>query len=242
MIKKNDECGGDEMNVFEVKLKVYVCKDTKDDDALARIAELIDKCFLKDENLSQEHKQNHYKNYVFNGLYPIERSKTYKAGNIYTTVIRTIDNTLAKHFCKVLVNEYTETLKALAAEEQIIPRKHIEKIYSITPAVAKFDGGYWKANETFETFERRLRENLIKKYNTYCNIKISEDFELFTYIKLDNQKPVATNYKNIRILGDKLTLNVAENSMAQELVYFSLGTGILEMNSRGYGYVNFKWL
>lgn len=230
------------MKVYELKLKVYLCKSIEDQNILKTIAELIDKSFLKDEKLSIEHKQNSYKNYVFNGLYPIEVSKVYKAGSIYTTVIRTVDDNLAEHFSKVLVNEYTDSLKALAVEKKIIPRKHIDKIYSITPAVAKFAEGYWRTNETLESFERRLRENIIKKYNSYFNTKLSEDFELFTFIKFENQKPIATNYKNIKILGDKLTLNVAENKNAQDLIYFALGTGILEMNSRGYGFINFKSL
>jgi CRISPR-associated endoribonuclease Cas6 len=232
----------EKMKVFELKLKLYACKDIKNENSLTCISELIDKNFLKDESLAKIHKENIYKNYVFNSLYPIESSKIYKAGNIYTVVIRTVDEGLVEHFSKVLVNEYTDYLKALALEKKIIPIKHIDRVYSVTPAVAKFDTGYWRTNETLEIFEKRLRENLIKKYNTYFNTKLSEDFELFTFIKFENQKPIATNYKNIKILGDKITLNVAENSTAQELAYFALGTGILEMNSRGLGFVNFKWL
>lgn len=230
------------MKVFELKLKLYLCKDIKSEDSLKYISELIDKSFLKDKELMEMHKINKYKNYVFNSLYPLETSKIYKAGNIYTCVIRTVDEDLSLHFGRVLVNEYTEHLKALTIEKKIIAKNHISKIYSITPAVAKFSGGYWKTNLTVETFEKRIRENIIKKYNDYFNTKICEDFELFNYIKFNNQKPIATNYKNIRILGDKLTLDIAENSMAQELTYFALGSGILEMNSRGYGFVNYKWL
>ena len=57
-----------------------------------------------------------------------------------------------------------------------------------------------------------------------------------------NKKPIGVEYKEIRLLGDKLNLQIADNEMAQELAYFLLGTGIGEMNSRGYGYCNFRWI
>ncbi len=230
------------MKVYELKLKVYVCRSIESENSLKCISELIDKSFLKNKKLSKFHEQNTFKNYVHNSLYPIEQSKVYKSGSIYTVMIRTVDEDLVSHFEEVLVNEYTDYLKALAIEKKVIPRRHIDRIYSVTPAVAKFEAGYWRTSNNVESFEKRLRENLIKKYNAYFNTKIQEDFELFTFIKFNNQKPIANNYKDIRLLGDKITLNVAENSLAQDLVYFALGSGILEMNSRGFGYVNFKWL
>ena len=166
----------------------------------------------------------------------------YLAGKIYTVTIRSVEEKLVNHFQKFLENESSETLKAITLEIKIIPKKYIERIYSITSVVAKFENGYWRTNESVEIFEKRLKENLIKKYNSFTNQKIDEAFDLFTFMKFDNQKPIATKYKEIKLLGDKITLNVAENSMAQDLAYFALGTGLLEMNARGYGYVNYKWL
>ena len=61
-------------------------------------------------------------------------------------------------------------------------------------------------------------------------------------IKFENIKPISTKYKNISLLGDKMTLYIAENEMAQEMAYFILGTGLLEMGSRGFGYCNYKWI
>lgn len=49
-------------------------------------------------------------------------------------------------------------------------------------------------------------------------------------------------YKNINLLGDKIVLEVAQNHQAQELAYLALGVGLLENNSRGFGFVNFKYL
>ncbi len=234
---------GENMKVYEFKLKVYVLENMNSKRSLEYISQLIDKSFLKNKELSDFHEENAFKNYVHNSFYPVEKSKIYQKGNIYTIIIRTVDERLADHFEKYLANEYTRYLKALTVEKNIIPDKGIiEKIYSITPAVAKFEEGYWRKSESIGNYEKRLEENLVKKYNDYFNKKIEENFELFTFLKFDNMKPIASEFKNIQLLGDKLTLYVAENKMAQKLAYFALGVGILELNSRGFGYVNCKWL
>ena len=41
------------------------------------------------------------------------------------------------------------------------------------------------------------------------------------------------------LLGDKMEIVVANNKGAQELFYMALGTGLLENNSNGCGFVNF---
>jgi CRISPR-associated endoribonuclease Cas6 len=123
-----------------------------------------------------------------------------------------------------------------------LPKKHIEKLYSITPAIMKNEDGYWKNKIKLDEFERRLKENLIKKYNSSMNTKIDENFQLYTTIEFKNKKPISTNYKNIKLLGDKISLNIAENENAQKIAYMSLGTGVFEMNARGYGFVNYRWL
>ncbi len=230
------------MKVWQIELKVYLKKDITMDESQTEISKIIDSCLTKDQEFLNFHNENQYKNYIFSSFYPIEKSKIYKTGKIYSVTIRTVEESLVKHFQKFLDNESSEKIKAVTLEIKVVPKKYIERIYSITPVVAKFENGYWRTNESVEVFEKRLKENLIKKYNNYSKQKIIEDFDLFTFIKFDNEKPIATSYKNIKLLGDKITLNIAENSLAQELAYFAIGTGLLEMNARGFGYVNYKWL
>jgi CRISPR-associated endoribonuclease Cas6 len=156
--------------------------------------------------------------------------------------IRTIEKNLAEFFTNKLVNEFDGKIKGLTSEIRILPKKHIEKLYSITPAIMKNEDGYWKNKVKLDEFERRLKENLIKKYNRSMDTKIDENFQLYTTIEFKNKKPISTNYKNIKLLGDKISLNIAENENAQKIAYMSLGTGIFEMNARGYGFVNYRWL
>ena len=71
---------------------------------------------------------------------------------------------------------------------------------------------------------------------------MEEEFSLFTGVEFLNKCPVATEYKGIKLLGDKLRLHIADNTSAQSLAYMALGTGILEMNARGFGFVNYRWI
>lgn len=228
--------------VRELKVKVYLLKDIKLKDVNVNITRLIDKCLSRDKYYLEFHNKNNFKNYCFNLLYPLEKTKIYRAGNIYTFILRSVDEELADFISKNLTNEYTNEIKVLTINDSIIPKKIISDVYSITPVVIKLDEGYWRNNISVEEFELRLKENIIKKYNDFYNTKIDEDFEIFNHIKFNNVKPIATDFKNVSILGDKLNIKIAENSMSQELTYFMLGAGIGEMNSRSFGFVNFKWL
>lgn len=231
------------MKVYQVKLKLFMINNIELKDIQSKVCSFIDTGLVKyNRDLYELHESNTYKNYCFDAPYPIEEDKIYRGNKVYTLTIRTINVDLAEFFSNKLVNEYSKDIKALTSEIKILPQKHIEKIYSITTTILKEDYGYWRDKTNVSEFEKRVKENLIKKYNMFTKTKIDEDFQLYTTIEFKNRKPISSNYKNIKLLGDKISLNIAENDNAQKLAYMSLGTGILEMNSRGYGFVNYRWL
>lgn len=230
------------MKVYQVDMLVFLLKDIEYSDIFTQIANFIDEGMAKIPELLELHNKNVYKNYCFNSFYPLEKDKIYKNGKQYKIQLRTIDKNLAKFFNEKLVNNFNNSIKGLKSEIKIIPKKYIEKIYSITPAIIKDNNGYWKNNISLEDFEVRLKENLIKKYNFITKDKVDEDFQLYTSLEFKNNKPIAVKYKEIKILGDKITININDDEVSQELAYMSLGTGILEMNARGAGYVNYKWM
>lgn len=230
------------LKVYEISLLVFLNNDIKTEEAFSKIGEFIDSGLAKEQELLEFHNKNTYKNYCFCSFYPLEKDKIYREKNNYTIKIRTVDYKLANFFNEELVNHFNQSIKGLTSTIKILPRRYIEKIYSITPLVMKTDKGYWKGNLSLNEFEKRLKENLIKKYNLLTNSKINEDFQLYTGIEFTNKKPVAMSYKGRKFLGDKLTIYISDDEIAQKLAYMSLGTGILEMNARGAGYVNVKWL
>ena len=115
-------------------------------------------------------------------------------------------------------------------------------LYTLTPAILKDDKGYWRDYMNLTEFGERLKVNLIKKWNQFAHEKLEEDFELYTVIDFSNKVPIAMEYKNIKLLGDKFCIHISEHPTAQNLAHMAIGTGVCEMNSRGAGFVNYRWL
>jgi CRISPR-associated endoribonuclease Cas6 len=216
--------------------------DLHSNQLMPKICELIDSCFEKDTEFLNWHSSNQYKNYSFSGLTPLERDKIYTQGKIYSFQFRTIDETTGQFIRNFVENAYTKTFKVLTVENKILPQIQLEKIYSVTPVVLKTDNGYWRSSMSLDDFERRLKENLIKKYNAFFQTKMDENFQLFNHIRFDNRVPIKVPYKNINLLGDKLTLILESNQLAQELGYLALGTSLGEMGARGFGFCNYKYI
>jgi len=230
------------MNVYQIRLKLYTLKDINCEDIQIKISHFIDSAMVDNKEFRELHDKNEYKYFTFDMLYPQEADKVYKNGKIYTLTIRTINEQLAHFFYEELQNRYTDDLKGLTTEIKIISKRHITTVYGLTPIVIKNDNGYWRTNLSIDDFENRLKANLVKKFKRFTKSDMNEDFELFTMIEFTNKMPVAVKYKNIKLLGDKITLHIADNAKAQDLIYMALGTGIGENNARGSGFLNYKWL
>mgnify|MGYP000785482613 FL=1 len=229
---------------YEIKLKIYTLVDIPTEQLLGKEAAFIDSALGLDDQWIKYHEDNKYKLYSYDMLYPIEKDGGYLKDHIYTFRIRTVNVELAKYFSKVLPNHYTRELKGLVAENRILPKKTISEIYTLTPVVTKFADGYWRGKYPIEVFEQRLFSNAVKKYKQYTGEEVNEDFQWYTQITFLNKKPIALSYdsKKITLLGDKINLKIADNKQAQELTYFMLGAGLGELNSRGAGTCNYRYL
>ena len=230
------------MRVYTIKVKLYALREIPLSQIQPKVTSFLDKGFARDRELLQMHEANAFKNYCFDFPYQIDSDKIYHKGKIYTLTVRTIDPKLARYFSEVCVNCYTEDIKGLTAEKRILPHKHVQTLYTLTPAVLKDEKGYWRKHMSLQAFEERLKVNLIKKWNQAQGDKLAEDFQLYTMLEFLNEAPIPMEYKNIKLLGDKIRLQIADNETAQKVAYMALGTGLLEMNSRGAGFVNYRWL
>ena len=230
------------MNVYNLSIKVYLLNDIYLNKMQQSIAKAIDLALGKDVKFLQFHNSIGYKFYCFNGLYPLEQDEIYKQDNIYTFQLRTIDIELAKYLMNEIKDIVTDDIKVLKCDLNIIPKKHIDKIFSITPILIKSDKGYWKEHISLKEFEERIKINLIKKYNKFTGEKIDENFEFYKAIEFKNRQPIAVDYKNIKLLGDKIQLTIADDEISQKIAYMTLGTGLGENNARGLGFLNFRWL
>ena len=228
------------MQIYSIRMKLYVIENIGVENLRTEVTKFLDCGLVKDTPLAEWHSENKYKFYSYDSLFPVEKDKIYKKDQIYTLTIRTLDVKLAKYFSENIVNTYTNKLKGLTAQVKILQKKYIDVMYTLTPAILKCDSGYWKDEMTIEEYEKRVKVNLIKKWNVLHGEKIEEDFELFTGIEFLSKCPIVCQYKGVKLLGDKIRIHVAENEMAQKIAYMALATGVLEMNSRGFGFVNYS--
>ena len=231
------------INVYEIKVKTYLLKNISLDDCLKEIVSVVDKCFLNDEKFQEFHKKNSFKQYSISGFTPIERDRVFLEGKIYNFSIRSINKKLIDYLAKIIVNIYTEKVKVLTIDLKHIPKGNLEKIYTLTPAIAKFENGYWEKLVDNKELQDRIKINLLKKYREYTGKQLSlEESEFYTTFSIDNEYPIPFKYKSIKLLGDKFTFHIKDDSLSQELGYFAIGTGILEMSSRGAGFVGYKYI
>lgn len=230
------------VTVLEMDIKVYLSENINSNESNEYICELIDSVLAKEEKYLKMHNDIGFKKYCFNNFYPMEKDYIYKEGNIYTFKLRSVDKDLVKYIEDNMKNSYTKSIKVLSITSRVIPKKHIDKVFSITPTVIKFESGYWRSSNSIEDIENRIVKNLKKKYKQYCGVELSDNIEVFNFIKLKNKRPIPTKYKNVCLLGDKFEFKVSNNPIAQELLYLALGTGLGEMNARGFGFANYLWI
>lgn len=231
------------MTVFEIKLKVFLMRNIEKAEIQEKITSFIDGTLAKDKKMLEFHEDSkRYKLYSYGGLEPIERSGRYCAETIYGITIRTVEMELAKFFLENLPHHGNDTMKGLKADICKMHQHRIERIYTVSPVIIKNNDGYWKNCLSFPEFEQRIKVNLIKKYLQFTGKDRMEDFDFYTSIHIDNKKPVSVNYKGIKLLGDKLTMHIADDDLSQGIAQFALGAGLGEGNARGFGFVKAHFL
>lgn len=228
--------------VYELDVKVYLLQNIHDDILLTAESDFIDSALAKDYEWLLFHKTNKYKQYTFDKLNPFMKNAVYKKDNVYTLKIRSVNTALIKFLFDILKDHHNSYFKGLTTEIKVIPQRPIQDLYTLTPMIQKYKSGYWRGQESVDSFENNLIVNAIKKYNDFTGEKIDENFEFYQLIKFQNKYPIANKYKEITLLGDKVHLYISSNQTAQNLAYFLSGVGLGENCSRGYGFCNFDWM
>ena len=231
------------LKVFELEISVALLQPIAVQDIYKQMAYFIDRTFINTD-FANMHKDKNYSVYSFSSITPTTVNNVdFQTGRVYTFRIRAISLTLVKHFVKNLSQTRSNYIQGIAARYWKVHKEHIEKLYSISPALIKNDQGYWRnAGLSLEDYINRLTANAYKKYLFFTGKKADESKELFTRVEFKNKIPIAVSYKGIKLLCDKLDIEIATNEQAQEIAYLLLGVGIAEGGSRGMGYVNPKWL
>ena len=229
------------MVVFQITLDIFLLENVRSEEATGVICKYLDRLLCENEEFISFHEERRYKNYCFNSFFPISPDKVYHKDRRYKLQLRTVDMNLAEHFSNLATEIPDRVIKVVGTEVKLLPKKNTDKLYCVTPCIMKTENGYWQGNMTTQEFALAIQTNLVKKYKHFTGQDIDENFELIRELHFVNRKPISCKYKNVNLLGDKVDIMISEDAMSQELAYFALGTGILEGNSRGFGFVNSKW-
>ena len=115
----------------------------------------------------------------------------------------------------------------------------------------------------------KLKDNYLKDFYGKFELEDSRDIQFYILIAAFNEgsiikdtyehfQKIMCKYDNIEcffittekenaVFGKNLTKeileeNISDDKLAQDLAYMALGTGLLEVNSRGAGFTNYRWL
>lgn len=225
------------MKVYELNVKTFLLEDLKKEDVQKELAKLINGYLALNEKFLAFHEEKNYKPYCFDSLYPIKNF--YAKENLCQFRIRSIDKDFVNYLLNGFENYKNYNFKNLLIKPKVIKQDLIDKIYTLNSLILKSDEGYWRNNLSVDEFEKRIKENIFKKYKYFTKNEIEEK-DFYDCIKFLNSGPIPCKFKNITLLGDKIELNIKPDKFSQEIAYFSLGVTFSENNSYGFGFEGYK--
>lgn len=227
----------------QLKTTILLKKDIKFTRSGEVIGKIISKAMLFDEELKEMHKRREYK-YVYNNLYPVEKTGVYKEGRIYIFNIRSFNKKFISKIKKLLTKVDSDFMKVLAVEENSIKQRHIMEIYTMTPVIVTVDNKPWLLNNgDLIVLQNRLQDNLEKKYKEIFGQALDTKQSFIQGIEILNRKPMVSEYKDIKLLGNKLKIMINEDEESQKLAFIATGIGLGEKGSSlGAGYCHANYL
>lgn len=232
------------MQYFELILTAFLQKDVHYRESYEIITKKINKTMLLDEELSILHTKNKYKNYVFCSFYPAEENKYYKAGRVYIFNIRTIDECFADKISKLLKLTDATDFKIISIEKNTVKRRFITYLQTITPVIITTEGNKnWVPGDDIALLQKRLTDNLEKKYNRFYEDKITSEGDFMERIEFINKVPISLKYKNTNLLGNKIKIYIKPDEVYQKMAFIAEAIGLGEKNSTiGGGFCNAQYL
>ena len=195
------------------------------------IGKNINKSMLLSDRLKELHPKKEYKNYVFNSFYPLEKDKTYKKDKLYIFKIRGLDKELMKEMQECLKKLKSNDFKIISVAENEVYQEFIKDLYTINPVIVTVDNKPWLQGDNLELFKNRLEDNLEKKYKSFFNKEIDIKDKFIKSIEFKNRMPMGFNYKGIKLLGNKVRIEIQDNELAQDIAFLAMAIGLGEKNS-----------
>ncbi|WP_053956477.1 CRISPR-associated endoribonuclease Cas6 [Inediibacterium massiliense] len=227
------------MMFIELTVTVMLKKDIFFVESGYIIGKNINKAMLLDKDLKILHPRREYKYYIFNSFYPLEKNKTYIKGRVYVFKIRGLDCEYMEKFKRCLQKLESYDFEVISVATSEVKQKHINKLYSITPIIITKDNKPWLQGDDVEEFKKRLEANLEKKYKNFFGEDIDIQDKFIKSLEFKNKLPIYFKYKGIKLLGNKINVEIKDNDTAQKIAFMAMAIGMGEKNSSiGAGYCN----
>ena len=225
------------IEVYEISLIVKLKRNLFFEEVPAVVSGILDDRICKKLDKSY-HTAKTFKEYCFDNFYKIEVDGIYKESKHYMFRIRTINKNLNDLFLKMEDWE-TDDITFVKTKSRVLPRQIIDKIYSLSPFLFKYDKGYWRFNETLSFIKEQIFKNSMSKYRKFTgkNEIIDKKNTFISGIKLFNKAPIKIKYKKTTFYTDKLEIVINKDELSQDIAYMLLGVGIMNNTTRGYGFV-----
>lgn len=231
------------MRYFELKVTVILQRELTRKKTHYEMSRVINQSFLDDPAMKAIHEINTFKYYVFSELYPIPK-QGYQAGGQYNFVVRSMDRMFLEKLrngIRYFHNDLFIIIRtSFRSVEQSLP---ILTLYTETPAIAifKLDNGrtvHWQRDlSPFDDIVFRINQNAKKKYENFFGESLSNYIGFVDKVVQANERVIISEYKkNSHLLGNKFRLFIKEDPLSQSLAFMTLGAGLLEKNSLGFGY------
>ncbi|WP_055666011.1 CRISPR-associated endoribonuclease Cas6 [Desnuesiella massiliensis] len=220
------------MKLWEMTITVMLKKDIYFQDCGYIIGKNINKSMLLDNHLKEIHPQKQYKGYIFNNFYPIEKDKFYKKDRVYVFNIRSLSGEFIKRLESCILNLNSDDFNIISISKKEIEQENIERLYTETPLIITVDNKPWlQEGGDLDLFIHRLEDNIEKKYKSFFNEDIDVRDKFIKSIEFKNRKPMQFNYKGIKLLANKVSIEVQDNEAAQKAAFLARAVGLGEKNS-----------
>lgn len=224
------------MEIYEIKQNVEIKRDIKQVDIQFMTASFVDYALVTDATYRKMHVATDFKPYIVGLMLPLEKDGVYKAGNIYSFVVRTNDKNLCTFlvktmaffkgfdamfgegltFNKLKVNENNLTVKTTTATDVDFTVQGIKVINRNDPEKAK------------QYIERNIKAKYLSFYKEELTSDFIEKVEIIGYLN--------TTLKDCVFTCDRYEItfkDTVEGRKARDLVLV-LGAGL--KNARGFGF------
>ncbi|WMJ82290.1 CRISPR-associated endoribonuclease Cas6 [Clostridium sp. MB40-C1] len=219
------------MNFVELTVTIMLKKDIFFADSGYVIGKNINKSMLLDKDLKELHPKKEYKHYVFNSFYPLEKDKIYKNGKLYIFKIRGLNLGFMRKVQECLQRLESHDFKVISVATSEVKQRRINELYTVTPLIITIDSKPWLQGEDLDLFKHRLEDNLEKKYKSFFNEDINIQDKFIKRLKFKNRMPMYFNYKGIKLLANKVSIEVQDNEEAQKIAFMAIAVGVGEKNS-----------